>query len=571
MISPVLWGIAASALLSGVVAVLAWREHPSPGARAFAVGMAGVTWWLAVMFLGHAFTDGLVLSLTVRLEGIGAAVMAIGWFVFALQYTGRGEYVTWRVLLVLAVYPVVSLPIGLGASQYLELYASWLGYTVSLPPFDIWGWWELVGFVYLYVLLVAGFVQILGLVLNQRLPRPELASLWLFAVAVPMVVGGLHITGLFSPLAVDPTPFGLVVTGLVGFVSISRYDVFQSTPFARGYVIDRLDAGMVVYDGDCRILDYNDWAADVLDVPDDVLGADVRQLLTDQTTLSAAQFDGTDGETAAGAFADAIDRAELTLDGSGDVTYLRVDVSPLERPYGTREGYSILLYDTTVQRRYQMQLERQNERLERLTDVVAHDLRNPLDVGLGQTRRLQQTAQRGNVPDDDLETALDEIQDSMERSVTLVEDMLAMSRGGQQLTDPEKVDVLDVAELAWGYVDTGDLSLAVDGSKPVEGDRQRLVQVFENLYRNTAVHAPNATEVRVGTTPAGVYVEDDGQGIPTDRRDGIFDPGETTQQAGTGLGLSIVREIVRAHSWEIRVTEGTAGGARFEITGLDGS
>lgn len=566
MVSLVLWAVAATAVLSAVVTVLAWRQHPHPGARPFAIGMAGIVWWLTVMFLGHAYADGLVLALTERLEGIGAAVMAIAWFVFALQYSGRGEYITRRVVAILSFFPVVSVPIALGASQFLELYARWLGVAVSLPPFDLWVWWEPIGFVYLYVLLGAGFMLILGLVLSQRLPRPELASLWLLAVVVPMVVGGLHITGFFSPLGgLDPTPFGLALTGVVGLLAISRYDVFQSAPLARNYVVDRLDAGMIVFDDACRIIDYNEWAANVLDIPDDALGADVRTLLADWTTHAAPEVE----DDAAASFANAIDGTEIELTEGGDVTHLRVEVSPLERPYGVRHGHSLLLYDTTVQRAYQEQLKRQNEHLDRLTDVVAHDLRTPLDTGLAQVRRLQKTVEREGNSSTDIESRLGSIQDSLDRSASLVEDMLAMTRGGQQVTDPESVDVIDIAELAWGYIDADRLTLRTDGSYVVDADRQRLVQMFENLYRNVIDHAPGATVIRVGTMENGVFVADDGPGILGDKRERIFEPGETGRREGTGLGLSIVREIVRAHGWEIRVIDGTDGGARFELTGLN--
>jgi len=75
--------------------------------------------------------------------------------------------------------------------------------------------------------------------------------------------------------------------------------------------------------------------------------------------------------------------------------------------------------------------------------------------------------------------------------------------------------------------------------------------------------------VTVGVLTDGFYVEDDGPGIPPDRRDRVFDSGYTSAEDGTGLGLNIVERIVEAHGWEIAVTEGHDGGARFEITGVE--
>ena len=52
-------------------------------------------------------------------------------------------------------------------------------------------------------------------------------------------------------------------------------------------------------------------------------------------------------------------------------------------------------------------------------------------------------------------------------------------------------------------------------------------------------------------------------------RERIFEDGYSTSQDGTGLGLSIVDEIVDAHGWTITVAEGSDGGARFEIAGVE--
>ena len=67
----------------------------------------------------------------------------------------------------------------------------------------------------------------------------------------------------------------------------------------------------------------------------------------------------------------------------------------------------------------------------------------------------------------------------------------------------------------------------------------------------------------------GFYVADDGPGIPREQRTDVFESGYSTVSDGTGFGLAIVQEVVEAHGWSIRVTESTAGGARFEVTGVD--
>ncbi|WP_418280194.1 ATP-binding protein [Halorubrum sp. DTA98] len=56
-------------------------------------------------------------------------------------------------------------------------------------------------------------------------------------------------------------------------------------------------------------------------------------------------------------------------------------------------------------------------------------------------------------------------------------------------------------------------------------------------------------------------MEDGGLGTSATERDDVLEAGYSTSEDGTGLGLSIVKQIVEAHDWELRVTEGIAGGA----------
>lgn len=116
---------------------------------------------------------------------------------------------------------------------------------------------------------------------------------------------------------------------------------------------------------------------------------------------------------------------------------------------------------------------------------------------------------------------------------------------------------------------TSEASLGVGTDQTIYADPGRLKQVFENLFRNAVEHGREDVTVTVGDFDDGFYVADDGSGIPEADRSDIFEPGYSTGTDGTGFGLSIVNEIVEAYGWEIRVTDSTAGGARFEITGVE--
>jgi two-component system osmolarity sensor histidine kinase EnvZ len=62
-----------------------------------------------------------------------------------------------------------------------------------------------------------------------------------------------------------------------------------------------------------------------------------------------------------------------------------------------------------------------------------------------------------------------------------------------------------------------------------------------------------------------VVVDDDGPGIPAERRESVFRPFESGADGGTGLGLTIARDIVRAHGGDITLEESPLGGLRARV------
>jgi PAS domain S-box-containing protein len=214
------------------------------------------------------------------------------------------------------------------------------------------------------------------------------------------------------------------------------------------------------------------------------------------------------------------------------------------------------------------ELRRERDRLEEFTSIISHDLRNPLNVAQLQLdtaqRQLMDDDALASLDDDALES-LDGVAGALDRMEELLEDLLALARQGRTVDDREAVGLTSLAQSTWNNVATEDADLTITASGTIQADPSRIKGVFENLYRNAVEHAGPEVLVEVGALPDGFYVADDGPGIPPEERDQIFESGYTTADRGTGFGLAIVEEIVSAHGWEIEVTEGEAGGARFEV------
>jgi signal transduction histidine kinase len=300
-------------------------------------------------------------------------------------------------------------------------------------------------------------------------------------------------------------------------------------------------------------------------------------------------------------------RPELVLDGEGLLPVLRgerpveelTDEVWVETPDGDRcydvtispladgeaaddTAHVVLLHDITEQkaRREQLQrqtealetqtaqLEHQNERLDEFAGIVSHDLRNPLSVANGRLELALATAE-GDEQVTVLREDLEEVQGAHERMEAIIDDALTLARQGKAITETTPVDLATVARRAWENVETASASLDIACGSTVKADRDRLLTVFENLFRNAVEHGSDDVLVTVGDLDDGFYVADDGDGIPAAEREEVLEHGYTTSAEGTGFGLAIVTDIANAHGWGVAVTESEHGGARFEITGVD--
>jgi len=135
--------------------------------------------------------------------------------------------------------------------------------------------------------------------------------------------------------------------------------------------------------------------------------------------------------------------------------------------------------------------------------------------------------------------------------------------------EPRPVDISSLVDQCWKIVPTDVATHTVQTTQLIQADETRLQQLLEKRFRNSVEHGGDSVAVTVGDLDDGFHIEDDSPGIPEADRETVFEGGYSTNTEGTGLGLSIVDEIVEAHGWNVRVTEGTDGGARFEITGVE--
>jgi PAS domain S-box-containing protein len=245
---------------------------------------------------------------------------------------------------------------------------------------------------------------------------------------------------------------------------------------------------------------------------------------------------------------------------SGEQYVVDQTIAPLEGENGEITQFIAINIDITEQHEFEETIIRQNERLETFVGTVSHDLRGPLGVAEGQIELAQKECNSEH---------LRKAERALDRGETLLEELLTLAQQGETVSDVDRVDLAALAESCWRTIETANATLVAESEQSIQAAESRLKELLENLYQNAITHGGADVTIRVGELVDGFYVEDDGDGIPPADHEQVFEAGYSTAPEGTGFGLRIVKEIADAHGWSVRVTEGSDGGARFEVTGVE--
>jgi signal transduction histidine kinase len=214
---------------------------------------------------------------------------------------------------------------------------------------------------------------------------------------------------------------------------------------------------------------------------------------------------------------------------------------------------------------------------------ISHEFRTPLAAQMAAIELLREGIT-------DLDTSqqlqlLANVERGGVRLMRLVDNLLESVRieSGQLAIRAQRVDLEAAAREALALLEplfqqSGqrvEIQLAGLHGRRIEGDRQRLQQVFGNLLANAMKYAPAGSVIRVGgqllPPLLEAWVEDEGPGLPPGDPAALFErfrrsEGEEPDAPGLGLGLWIVRSIIERHAGTVRAGRTAEGRTRFTIS-----
>lgn len=209
---------------------------------------------------------------------------------------------------------------------------------------------------------------------------------------------------------------------------------------------------------------------------------------------------------------------------------------------------------------------------------ISHELRTPLTVLAGEIEAIK----AGIRPFDHKQ--LLSLEQEIDLLRHLVDDLYQLSLsdiGGLRYHFAE----VDISDVMAGVIDVQrsrfehkglTLSADITPNLCIQADRQRLEQLFFNLFGNTFAYTDSPGKVQVTLTQQDkqvvLRIEDTAPGVPEEECAKLFDPlyrvdtARTRRGSGAGLGLSICRNIVEAHHGSITAQPAVMGGILITIT-----
>ena len=323
-------------------------------------------------------------------------------------------------------------------------------------------------------------------------------------------------------------------------------------------IIESMMDGIITTDNNGRIILINTSAEDMLGGRNDeiFIGKDVLKILNITEYESIEEI------------LEAEDSLLVNASKSDEELLLRAEISKIEKEdkedltqMSTElEGYIIVLYDVTDQ-------ERQEKERREFVSTVSHELRTPLTTMNSYIEALEE----GVLEDKELAPQfIDTIHKETTRMIRMVNELMQLGKMDikEEHYEKEFIDINKMLEqitdrFALTHPEKNFIKHIPKSPIFIEGDQDKLTQVFDNIVNNAIKYSPNGKNITVRVRQnyhhnrVSISIKDEGVGIPLVHIDKIFnrfyrvDKSRQRSMGGTGLGLALAKTIVEAHKGRI--------------------
>ncbi len=540
-----------------ILSFLAWRLRPAKGASYFCAMTSAIGVWILAYIL-ELYNTGFGWKIVLLKVGMGSLSLALYfWILFTVTYSQFEHWIQWYVKIGIAVIPVVFL-----INVFIAPEASWAYSNFNvveakglyvLKPQPNWGFFLWTGWAYFSIAggMLLLFLRMFNLPSSQRIQIFILAPLILLII----IPNFLHIIGWQAVEPYDPTPLAIAIVSIIFIISIYYYKFIEVMPVAHAQVFQRMPSGVIILDGQNRVLEVNPRAEKIFGVTQlKIAGANILKLLPHLEDKINSDFENKV-------------IAEVQI-GTPPRIY-EVQLDTILNSKGNVEGRIVLLVDVTD---YKIVI----DDLDAYARTVAHDLKNPLNIINGYAELLEYET-REILPEKNFDNVKSIVKTSKQMN-EIIDSLLLLS----QVRKSEDVsrEVIDMEACLRGSIAKLENLIVKKNANIIKlnklhyavGNYVWIQQVWTNYISNAIKYGAAEPVILVSSERKGdfyyFFVEDNGEGLTEEEGLSIFKEFDRLGRhkgkiSGHGLGLSVVKRIINKLGGEVGVKKGKANGSAF--------
>ncbi len=564
------------AIFAAAVSIYAWRNRQVLGAGTFAFMTAAAAECALVDALEWTFPSYYQYDVY-RFRYFGLLSVPVAWFILVLQYTGRENWMTRKLLAGVSVIPAITLLLA-----FTNEWHSLLWVKFSLHSDYVVGPWFWAQTAHGYALFAVTIILLVQRLFESKpLYRKQIVAM-LLSFLIPIAVELAFILKL-TPISL--TSFSFILSGLGISLAIFRFRLLNVAPIARDAVIESMQDGMLVLDSQSQIVDLNPAMERIIGVSHSrAVGQPIDQVFKAWGSLIEHSLPATP-------------QVEIVVGERDKQRSYELNISALDDRRGNRIGQLVVFRDITERKLMEDSLrqakawaeershaaETANRAKSQFLADMSHELRTPFTAILGFARLL--CHDRSLTEEQHENIAI--IARSGERLLSLINDILDMSKieMGRMTLNEANFDLLamlaDLKDLFSPYAAEKGLSIefniAPDVPSYVYLDGGKLHQVMVNLLGNAVkfsetggITAQVASEMQSEQECVlHIQVQDTGPGIEVEEQELLFEAfsqtgvGRQSKAGGAGLGLAISKRFCQMMGGDIAVRSTVGQGSTF--------
>jgi signal transduction histidine kinase len=560
-------------MISFFGAFLAWQRRSVNCAKELALLMIASGFWAFWIIFETASQSVDLKIFWSKLEYFGAVSAPVLYFIFVLRFTGKGRFISTKNILLLFIIPVVTLLFALTNGQH---YLIWSGFSSISEKTNIMeyyhGIWFWIGYLaYNYILFILSTYFLFYFIFYQKKVFRAQGFIIFFAGLCPWIASIFYLFGISPVSGIDLPPISIILSGSLFAFAILSTPFLDLVPVARERLVEVLPEGILVLDGQNRIIDINESALSFLGIRNkNIIG--IRAESSDASVLLLLNA-VLDHETI----------KEIDIKNNDEISTYRITKQTILSHPNSR---LVVIHNITERKLLELKISNQNQELSKLNSdkdrfmsIIAHDLKSPFCSLLGFSELLSENIHKYDFTD--IESSAKSIHKSAQTIFNLLEDILlwAKSKSGKIAYEPEEVNFnqicLKVLEILSPVAIAKDISINCPSSFELKifADVNMLKTILRNLVSNAIKFTNPGGQISIYAEQSGsdvtVVVSDNGTGMGPEALARLFDISQATSTAGTanetgtGLGLFLCKDYVEKHKGKIWVNSEPDKGTTF--------